>query len=87
MGLNFLIWVLNFESKKSYQEIAFSMGRFQKTTCSSGAARRRTRIRQYVTELGETDLKTAFASWEMMGSLLNLLLPRAKVNLTIRFLI
>ena len=38
MGLNFLIWVLNFESKKSYQEIAFSMGRFQKTTCSSAAA-------------------------------------------------
>ena len=37
MGLNFLIWVLNFESKKSYQEIAFSMGRFQKITCSSGA--------------------------------------------------
>ena len=38
MGLNFLIWVLNFESKKSYQKIAFSMGRFQKTTCSSAAA-------------------------------------------------
>ena len=38
MGLNFLIWVLNFESKKSYQKIAFSMGRFQKTTCIAAAA-------------------------------------------------
>ena len=38
MGLNFLIWVLNFESKKSYQKIAFSMGRFQKTTCIAAPA-------------------------------------------------
>ena len=61
------------------------MGRFQKTTCSSGAAARRTRIRQYIAELGEIDLKLAFASWEMMGSLLNLLFSRAKVDLTIGF--
>jgi hypothetical protein len=44
------------------------MGGFQKTTCNSGATRRHTVEREILAELGATDLKPAFGSWEPMES-------------------
>jgi hypothetical protein len=46
---------------------------FQKSGCNSGAARRHTAEREILAELGATDLKPAFGSWEPMESCLNLL--------------
>ena len=56
------------------------MGRFQKTTCISAAPARATAVRQYIAELGETDLKTAFGGGKFWESKVTVLYVRPKWN-------
>ena len=69
MGLNFLIWVLNFGSKSYYGKIAFCMGCFQKTTCTSGAPARATVLveRQLPFPIDAFEAILSILQWETVG--------------------